>query len=76
MIDDWQKAVSSDRTEPGYGFLNPPDQSTLDKTNQLRQKIGLRTIGIRNKLVDVEKKTGMNFYLSNWIEGKIKIEQK
>ena len=76
MIDDWQKAVSSDRTEPGYGFLNPPNQSTLDKTNQLRQIIGMRTIGIRNKLIDVEKETGMNFYLPNWIEGKIKIEQK
>ena len=76
MIDDWQKAVSSDRTEPGYGFLNPPDHSTLDKTNQLRQKIGMRTIGTRNELVDVEKKTGMNFYLPDWIEGKIKIEQK
>lgn len=76
LIDDWQKAVSSDRTEPGYGFLNPPKKSTLFETNDLRRKIGLREIELRNKLVDVEKKTGMKFYLPNWVEGKIKIEQK
>ena len=74
LIDDWQKAVSSDRTEPGYGFLTPPRQSTLAKTNQLRQKIGLRTVGLRNKLVEMEKKTGMNFYLPDWIDGKIQVE--
>ena len=74
LMDDWQIVVSSGRTKPGYGFLMPPTDSTLSKTNQLRQKIGLRTIEIRNKLVDVEKKTGMNFYLPNWIKGKINIE--
>ena len=74
LSDDWQIAVSSERTKPGYGFLMPPTDSTLSETNQLRQKIGLRTIEIRNKLVEVEKKTGMNFYLPNWIKGKINIE--
>lgn len=74
MVDDWQIAVSSGRTKPGYGFLMPPVDSTLMKTNQLRQEIGLRTIETRNKLVDVEKKTGMNFYLPDWIKGKINVE--
>lgn len=76
LIDDWHKAISSERTEPGYGFLSPPYQSTLTKTNNLRQKIGLRTIELRNKLVDVEKRTGMKFYLPDWVEGKIIIDQK
>lgn len=74
LIDDWQKAVASERTVPGYGFLISPKKSTLLETNQLRYKIGLRSIELRNKLVDVEKKTGINFYLPNWIKGKIKIE--
>lgn len=74
LMDDWQIAVSSGRAKPGYGFLMPPTDSTLSKTNQLRQKIGLRTIEIRNKLVEIEQKTGMNFYLPDWIKGKINIE--
>ncbi|GAA0890680.1 hypothetical protein GCM10009122_03590 [Fulvivirga kasyanovii] len=76
IIDDWRIAVSSDRTQAGYGFLNPPLSSTLTETNKLRQSIGLRTVELRNKLVDVEKKTGMDFYLPDWVDGKIKIKQK
>lgn len=76
LVDDWKKAVVSERTETGYGFLNPPNQLTLSETNRLRQTIGLRTIELRNKLIDVEKRTGMNFYLPDWIEGKIIVEQK
>ncbi len=74
LIDDWQKAVVSERTVPGYGFLISPKDSTLLNTNLLRRKIGLRSIELRNKLVDVEKKTSMNFYLPNWINGKINVE--
>jgi hypothetical protein len=76
LIDDWQKAVISNRTETGYGFLNPPIQSTISVTDDLRQKIGLRTIELRNKLVDIEKRTGMDFYLPDWVQGKIIVEQK
>jgi hypothetical protein len=74
LMDDWQIAVSSERTEPGYGFLMPPIEASLSKTNELRQAIGLRTIAVRNKLVDVAEKTGMNFYLPDWIKGKITVE--
>ena len=74
LIDDWYKAVISDRTEPGYGFLTPPVKSSLSITNDLRQKIGLRSIELRNELVDVEEKRGMNFYLPDWVEGKITIK--
>lgn len=74
LIDDWQKAVLSERTAPGYGFLNAPKKKSLKETNQLRQTIGLRSIALRNKLIDVEKKTGMNFYLPDWVTGKIDIE--
>jgi hypothetical protein len=76
MIDDWYIAVNSGRTQTGYGFLNPPLSSTLTETNKLREKIGLRTIELRNKLVDVENETGINFYLPDWIKGKIKVEQR
>lgn len=74
LADDWYKAVVSERTLPGYGFLTTPKKSTLSKTNQLREKIGLRSIELRNKLVEVERKTGMEFYLPDWIKGQINIE--
>jgi hypothetical protein len=74
LIDDWYVAVSSNRIEPGYGFLNQPNESTLNETNQLREGIGLRTIELRNKLVDVEKRTGMNLNLPDWIHEKIEVE--
>ena len=75
-IDDWRRTVASDRTEPGYGFLNSPTQTSLPVTNELRQIIGLRPIEVRNKLVDVEQRTGMNFYLPGnpWVRGKIEIK--
>jgi hypothetical protein len=76
LVDDWKKAVVSKRTETGYGFLTSPYQLTLSETNCLRQNIGLRTIELRNKLVDIEERTGMNFYLPDWIKGKIRVEKK
>lgn len=75
LIDDWHKAVVSERSAVGYGFLVSPKQATLSETNALRQEIGLRTIALRNKLVEVEKNTGMRFYLPDWVQGKIEIEQ-
>ena len=74
LVDDWQKAVISERNTAGYGFLISPKKTTFTETDQLRQQIGLRSITLRNKLVDVEIKTGIDFYLPDWIRGKINIE--
>ena len=75
LIDDWFIAVSSDRTQTGYGFLDAPSRSTLAETDALRKAVGLRTVELRNKLVAVQEETGMNFYLPDWVEGKIEINQ-
>jgi hypothetical protein len=76
IIDDWYLAVKNNRQEAGYGYLNPPSHSELSKSDALRQKVGLRTIEIRNRLVDIEHETGMNFYLGNpWASGKINIKE-
>lgn len=74
LMDDWKIAVASGRTKRGYGYLSTPTDSTLSQTNLLRQEIGLRTIELRNKLVEIENQTGMDFYLPDWIKGKIDIE--
>lgn len=76
LIEDWLIAVKSGRTQTGYGFLNSPTGATLMETNRLRMEVGLRTVELRNQLIDIEKKTGMNFHLPDWVDGKIIIEQQ
>ncbi|MCB0488068.1 MAG: hypothetical protein KDC99_06315 [Cyclobacteriaceae bacterium] len=73
LVDDWRTVVEFGRDTPGYGFLSQPTQATLEHTDMLRQGIGLRTVELRNKLIDIESKTGMNFYLPSWVKGKIKV---
>lgn len=76
MIEDWKKAVTSDSEEHGYGFINSPNESNLSKVNDLRKKIGLRSVELRNNLVDLELKTDMSFYLPDWLDGKIIIDKE
>lgn len=73
MIEDWRLAVIFENNVAGYGFLNSPQLETIEKTDENRNNIGLRSVDLRNKLVDIERKTGLNLFLPNWIDGKIKI---
>lgn len=74
LVEDWKKTVISDGKESLYGYLTPPKTSSISQINKNRKHIGLRPVELRNKLVDIEEKTGMSFYLPDWVEGKIKIE--
>lgn len=74
LITDWRIAVLSNHDGVGYGFLNPTKRESLDAINQLRNSIGLRTIELRNKLVDIQDKTRIDFYLPDWLPGKINVE--
>lgn len=78
LVDDWYRAVKSDRTEAGYGFLNSPTKSELASVNELRNQIGLRSVETRNGLIDIENLTGMNFYLGGrpWVDGKIVVNDR
>ncbi len=73
FIEDWKIAVKSDRQDIGYGYLDLPTKEELSKTNELRRNLNIRSIETRNGLVDIQEKTGMNFYLAGkpWVEGKI-----
>ena len=66
-------AVESERQDTGYGYLDLPTKEELSKTNELRRNLNIRSIETRNSLVDIQEKTGMNFYLAGkpWVEGKI-----
>ncbi|MEL6865077.1 MAG: hypothetical protein AAFP19_11685 [Bacteroidota bacterium] len=73
LVADWQIAVSSDRQAAGYGYINELKQADLAKADQLRAAIGIRSIALRNQLIEIEQATGMNFYLfgAPWVVGKI-----
>lgn len=76
LPEDWRKTVLSDWNESPYGYLSPPSAANISKINKTRRAIGLRPVDLRNKLIDIESKTGMCFYLPDWVDGKIKIEEK
>ena len=75
IIEDWYVAVKSDRKEAAFGYLNTLTEAELPKSNELRQNIGMRSIAIRNRLVDIQAKTGIDFYLAGsfWNVGKIDV---
>ncbi|MEO1033366.1 MAG: hypothetical protein AAFX55_18400 [Bacteroidota bacterium] len=76
LAEDWKKTTISEWNESPYGYLNPPNTSNISQVNKTRTAIGLRTVELRNKLIDIERKTGMRLYLPDWVDGKIKIEEK
>lgn len=78
LMNDWRAAMLTEYESSDYGYLIPPRQDDLARIDQNRKQIGLRSVGLRNKLVDVQNKTGMDLGLPDWIEGKIQIltEQK
>jgi hypothetical protein len=75
MIDEWYRAVTNDDKELTYGILEGPLQKDLKETDKLRRTVYLRPIEVHNKLVDIQEKTGMDFYLGGhpWEAGKIEI---
>lgn len=75
LMEDWKKAVESDEAETVYAYVNPPRETFVARINNSRQKIGLRSIELRNSLVNLEEQSGMNFYLPDWVDGKILIQK-
>jgi len=62
-IDEWFITVESGWSKTSYGYLNPLKRIDLSMSNELRKQIGLRKIETRNKLIDLQNKTQMSFYL-------------
>lgn len=78
QIEDWRIAALNDHELTSYGFLGTiPDDTILEIVNKNRADIGLRSIDLRNNLIDVENKTGINLYLpKGWQNGKIMTANK
>ncbi|MEP2023770.1 MAG: hypothetical protein ABJH98_03730 [Reichenbachiella sp.] len=76
LIEDWKNAVMDGYASTIYGFLGADlnDQTKL-KIDSLRAVIGLRSVDLRNSLVDIQQETGIDFYLPGkpWQDGKINV---
>lgn len=75
LMEDWRIAVTSDHQEAGFGYLNAPSRASLQSANKRRKELGLRSIELRNRLVDVQNKTGLILYLPDWVDGKIEVKE-
>ncbi|MEM9390662.1 MAG: hypothetical protein AAGA02_09310 [Bacteroidota bacterium] len=74
LVSDWKMAVESNHGTTSYGFLGAIQGAPYtEKVNQNRAQIGLRSLELRNDLVDLEKELDLNFYLPGepWQKGKI-----
>ncbi|WP_258097800.1 hypothetical protein [Marinoscillum pacificum] len=73
IIEDWYITVKSDRKEHSYGIIHPLKKANLEHADQLRANIHIRSIELRNALIDIEAKTGIDLNLGygSWLQGKI-----
>ena len=78
QIEDWRIAALNDHELTSYGFLGTiPDNTVLAIVNKNRNDIGLRSIDLRNNLIDVENEKGIDLYLpKGWQNGKITVANK
>jgi len=78
LIEDWYIGVKSNWKDGAYGYVTTLTNKDSAKSNTLRQSIGLCSIETRNRLVDIQMQTGMNFYLDGtmWVKGKINLADK
>jgi len=64
FMEDWYVAVRSGHKEKAFGILqNNLTQPETIKANELRDQAGLRSLETQRKLSDIEKLTGMQFYI-------------
>jgi len=64
LIEDWREAVRSDHGSTAYGFMGEvPDQKTMDAINRNRDTLGMRSVALRNAMIQLEKEMGMDFQL-------------
>jgi len=75
VIEDWYVVSKSDGQQAAYGYLNALTTQELPRANARRHGIGLRSVELRNKLIEVQTETGMDLVLDGvfWVKGKLPI---
>ncbi len=76
QVDDWRAAALTGHDSTSVGFIGEIlKESDFKIANENRSAIGLRSIELRNKLIDIEDSSGLNLYLpKGWQKGKIMID--
>ena len=76
VIADWRIAALNHHSLTSFGFLGSIPHSVYQKVvNKNRAEISMRSIELRNKLIDIENDTGLNLYLpKGWQNGKITVD--
>jgi hypothetical protein len=70
LIEDWYVAVKSNHKVGAFGYVSSLNELELLQSDELRESIGLCSIQTRNRLIDIQEHTGMNFYLDGigWVK--------
>ena len=65
IIEDWLLAVKSGHQESSYGYVGEIHEGQeWIKADLLRKELGIRSIETRNRLLEIEEETGMDFNLT------------
>lgn len=72
-MEDWKYAVETGHAMTKYGFLGRFELKDIEEIDNRRLYLGLRSIGLRNQLVAIEKAYGFDFSLPGkaWHKGII-----
>ncbi|GAB4020442.1 hypothetical protein GCM10028773_26340 [Spirosoma koreense] len=63
-IEDWYVAVRSNHQELAYGYLSGElSEAAVRQVDQLREQIGLSRVATIQALLEIQRRTGLNFYL-------------
>jgi hypothetical protein len=67
LIENWYHSVSSGRSVASFAILEEEvSQENLPAVNAARKNIGLPSVENYNKLLDLQKRKGMNFFLGTY----------
>lgn len=75
IIESWRMAVDTGWKDRGFMIWDGEmAKSEAARADSLRNTIGLRSIELNNKLIDMEKRLTMNFYLSPFHGGIVTVK--
>lgn len=72
IVYDWYTAVKSQHAESSFGYINELTYGDVNKSNDLRADLGMRSIEVNYQLLEIQEKTGMDFF----IESKVSVKEK
>jgi hypothetical protein len=64
-VDDWYLVIKSEGKDKGYGYLSQVEtKRDQEQADQRRLQLGISSLEVVNRLLAIERETGLKFYLS------------